>query len=191
MKILKRMAAVVGGVNDGIGAVARWLTLIMVLVGATGAIVRYFSRTLGLSFNLTPLIEIQWYLFSVIFLLGAAYGVRHDVHVRVDVLYAKLGRKGQAWIDLVGSVVFLAPFCVLMLLVSWPPVRNSWQVREMSPDPGGLPRYPIKALILVSFVLLLLQTGAHVVKRVAELRGDEPDDDRRHEDQRHEPELHV
>ena len=88
----------------------RWLTMVMVFVGAATAILRYSSRGLGLSLNLTPQTEAQWYLFSLIFLLGAAYGVKHDVHVRVDVLYSQLNPKKRAWIDLIGHTLFLVPF---------------------------------------------------------------------------------
>jgi TRAP-type mannitol/chloroaromatic compound transport system permease small subunit len=104
--------------------------------------------------------------------------VRHDAHVRVDVLYSRLEPRGRAWIDLVGTVVFLVPFCVLMLVVAWPAVRSSWALREMSPDPGGLPRYPIKALILVSFGLLLAQALGQIVKHVATIRGERASADR-------------
>jgi TRAP-type mannitol/chloroaromatic compound transport system permease small subunit len=171
MQTLRKFAAGVDGLNDKIGVTIRWLTLIMVLIGAAGALVRYFARGLGLALNLTPLIEAQWYAFSVIFLMGAAYGLSKDVHVRVDVLYSALSKKVRAWIDLVGTVIFLVPFSVLMLYVSWPAVRNSFAVREVSPDPGGLPRYPIKALILVSFVLLLLQAVSQLLKHTDTIRG--------------------
>jgi len=147
------------------------LTLIMVFIGAIGAVLRYSARGFGWSLNLTPVIEAQWYLFSIIFLLGAAYGLKHDVHVRVDVMYERLSAKGRAWIDLAGTLVFLVPFSILMLYVSYPAVAVSFRVREGSPDPGGLPRYPIKALILVSFVLLLLQAVSQIVKQIDVIRG--------------------
>ena len=171
MQILKRMSAAIDGLNDAIGVTIRWLTLVMVLIGSIGAVLRYYSRGLGLSMNLTPLVEGQWYAFSVIFLMGAAYGLNKDVHVRVDVMYSRYSDKTRAIIDLVGTVLYLVPFCVLMLWVSWSPVMNSWSVREMSPDPGGLPRYPIKALILVSFGLLILQAFSHIIKQVGIMRG--------------------
>jgi TRAP-type mannitol/chloroaromatic compound transport system permease small subunit len=171
MALLRRLAGLVDDLNDRIGAAIRWLVLVMVLVAAANAVVRYFSRDLGLTLNLTPATEAQWYLFSVIFLLGSAYALRHDAHVRVDVLYERLRPRSRAWIDLVGTVLFLVPFCVLMLRVSFPAVRASWQIRETSPDPGGLPRYPIKALILVSFALLLLQALSQIVKQVDAIRG--------------------
>jgi TRAP-type mannitol/chloroaromatic compound transport system permease small subunit len=171
MSVLRKLAAGIDGVNDRIGASIRWLVLLMVLAGAGSAIVRYLSRGLGLSLNLVPASEAQWYLFSAVFLLGAAYALRHGVHVRVDVLYERLRPSTRAWIDLVGTVLFLVPFAVMMLWVSFPAVRGSWQIRETSPDPGGLPRYPIKALILVSFLLLLLQAFSQIVKQVDVIRG--------------------
>ncbi|MEM8934755.1 MAG: TRAP transporter small permease subunit [Acidobacteriota bacterium] len=116
-------------------------------------------------------LETQWYLFSVVFLLGASYTLRHDRHVRVDVFYGSLTPRRRALIDLVGTLLFLLPFCGFVLWSSWPAVANSWAVREASPDPGGLPRYPIKALILVAFTLLILQGLAEIVRRVAILRG--------------------
>jgi TRAP-type mannitol/chloroaromatic compound transport system permease small subunit len=172
MKILRRLAAGIDGLNDAIGAVIRWLALIMVLIGATGAVLRYFSRGWGLALNLTPAIEAQWYLFSLIFLMGAAYGLNKNVHVRVDVMYERLSERAQGWIDLIGTLVFLVPFSVMMLWVSYPIVRESFRVRETSPDPGGLPRWPIKMLIIVSFVLLLLQAVSQVVRHVDRIRGE-------------------
>jgi len=188
MRFLRRLSGGIDTLNDRIGAGIRWLVLVMVVVAAGNAVVRYFSRGAGLSLNLTPAAEAQWYLFSAIFLLGAAYALRHGVHVRVDVLYERLAPRTRAWIDLVGTVVFLIPFAVLMLWVSYPAVRASWQIRETSPDPGGLPRYPIKALILVSFSLLLLQALSEVVKHVDAIRGVGVDVG---SDEQAEPEAHV
>jgi TRAP-type mannitol/chloroaromatic compound transport system permease small subunit len=156
--------------NDRIGGLIRWLVLAMVLIGAYNAIARYLTRLAGVSLSSNALNELQWYLFSLIFLLGAAYGLRSDAHVRVDVLYARLSERGRAWIDLLGATLFLIPFSAVMLRVVWPAVRNSWVVRETSPDPGGLPRYPIKAVILISFGLLLLQGLAWVVRLIERLR---------------------
>ena len=172
-EIGKPLAALIDGLNDKIGAAIRWLTLAMVLVGAATAILRYSARGLELSLNLTPLTEVQWYLFSLIFLLGAAYGLNHDVHVRVDALYERLNKKRRALIDLVGTIVFLIPFSLVMLYVSWPMVTNSFSVREISPDPGGLPRWPIKLVILISFVLLTLQGLSQIVKRIDILRAED------------------
>jgi TRAP-type mannitol/chloroaromatic compound transport system permease small subunit len=170
-RVGKPVSAFVDALNDKMGAGIRWLALVMVLVGAGTAILRYSARGLELSLNLTPLGELQWYLFSLIFLLGAAYGLNHDVHVRVDVLYERFSKKARALIDLIGTLVFLIPFSLVMLYVSWPAVSNSFSIREMSPDPGGLPRWPIKIVILVSFVLLMLQGLSQIVKQIDILGG--------------------
>jgi len=187
MTLLRRFSAAVDGLNDFIGAGIRWLVLFMVLVGAFNALARYATRYTDVSLSSNAYLDLQWYMFSLIFLLGAAYGVNHDVHVRVDVVYERLSEKVQAWIDLLGTVLFLIPFSILFLWVSWPAVRNSWSIREVSPDPGGLARYPIKSMILVCFVLLILQGVAQIVKQVDVIRGDEtlahpdhPEDDHGH-----------
>ena len=142
----------------------------MVLIGAYNAIVRYLGRFMSSNLSSNLYLELQWYLFSVLFLLGAGYALKEDAHVRVDVIYGRLSKRARAWINVVGSVLFLLPFSVFVLFVSWPSVRNSWTIREMSPDPGGLPRYPLKAVILVCFVLLIAQGIAELVRDVSVLR---------------------
>lgn len=192
MRTLKRLSSAIDALNDGIGAAIRWLALAMVLIGAYNAIARYLTRYTAMSLSSNAYLDLQWYLFSLIFLLGAAYGLRHDVHVRVDVLYSRLARRTRAWIDLAGTILFLLPFSVVMLWMAWPAVRNSWKIKEVSPDPGGLPRYPIKAVIVVSFALLFLQGASQAIKLVGVLRGEAgPGEDLRDEasyahDERHE-----
>ena len=179
MRTLQHLAGLVDRLNDRIGAAIQWLALLMVLVGAFNAGARYTTRYTGLALSSNAYLDLQWYFFTLIFLLGAAYGLNHDYHVRVDVLYEKMSARTRAWVDLIGTVLFLIPFSALMLWVSWRPVWNSWSIREASPDPGGLPRYPIKAVILVAFLLLLLQGLSHSLKQVDILRGsgDETDPD--------------
>lgn len=181
MQLLRQISSLIDGINDRIGAVIRWLALGMVLIGAISAVVRYFARSQQWTLNLTPTTEAQWYLFSIIFLLGAAYGLNHDVHVRVDVMYERLSVKTQAIIDMLGTILFLIPFSVLMLYVSYPAVRNSISIREMSPDPGGLPRYPIKALIIVSFIMLVLQALSQLIKQTDVLLGNSDTLHKQHE----------
>ena len=171
MQTLRTLAGAVDRLNQRLGSVLRWLALLMLLMGAYNAVARYLTRYAGVSLSSNALNEAQWYLFSVIFLLGAAYGLKVDAHVRVDVLYGRVSERARGWIDLLGTVLFLIPFTLVMLWVSYPTVRNSWVIREVSPDPGGLPRYPIKALILVSFALLLLQGLSQTVKAVDRIRG--------------------
>ena len=171
MRRLLRLSAWIDHLNDLIGRGVYWLCLVMVLVAAFNSIARYSGNFIGVNWSSNAYLESQWYLFSVVFLLGAAYTLRHDGHVRVDVIFARLSPERQAWIDLAGTVLFLIPFSVLMIWVSLPSVEHSWAVSEMSPDPGGLPRYPIKTLIPVAFALLILQALSMVVRSVATIRG--------------------
>ncbi len=160
--------------NLAIGRGVAWLTLVMVLIGAFNAVARYVGRFIGWNLSSNAYIELQLYLFSAVFVLGAAATLTRDGHVRVDVLYGRLSAHARTWIDLAGTCLLLLPFCVLSLIVSWPAVRSSWQILEGSPDPGGLPRYPIKSLILVEFALLIAQGVAWIIQQVARLRGVPP-----------------
>ena len=158
--------------TNRLGGWVGWMTLLMVVVGAFNAVARYLGKWIGIHLSSNAYIEAQWYLFSLIFLLGAAHTLQRDQHVRVDVLYGRLGETGKAWIDLVGTLLFLIPFSVFGLVICWPAVRNSWAVSEVSPDPGGLARYPIKTMMLVCFGLLLLQAVSELLKRIQTIRGE-------------------
>lgn len=166
-----RLAHGIDALNERIGRWTAWLVVAMVGIGAFNAVVRYLGRFTGLNLSSNIYIELQWYLFSMVFLLGAAYALKHQAHVRVDVLYGRCTPRGRAWINLVGTLLFLIPFCILMIWTSWEYVYNSWSIFESSPDPGGLPRYPIKTIVPLAFVLLLLQGVSEAVKQVAVLRG--------------------
>jgi TRAP-type mannitol/chloroaromatic compound transport system permease small subunit len=171
MRLLLGIARRIDRLNDAVYTAIRWLTLLMIGVGAFNALARYVTKYTGIALASNAYFDLQWYMFSLIFLLGAAAGLNHEVHVRVDVLYTRLSERARAWIDLLGTAFFLIPFCVMMLVTSWPAVRNSWAVREGSPEPGGLIRYPIKTVILVCFVLLLLQALSVLIKKGALLAG--------------------
>ena len=171
MQRFLRIADAIDRFQDRIGKWLYWLTLMMVVVGGFNAVVRYMDKFTGMSISSNFYLELQWYLFSLLFLLGAAYTLRHNAHVRVDIVYSNLSLKGKAWVDLLGTFLFLFPFCVLMLWVSWPAVMNSWEVLEMSPDPGGLPRYPIKTAIPVAFLLVFIQGVSMAIRSLAVLMG--------------------
>jgi TRAP-type mannitol/chloroaromatic compound transport system permease small subunit len=171
MPLLSRISAAIDGLSERLGGWVGWLTLAMILVGAFNAVARYLGKFIGVNLSSNAYIEAQWYLFSAVFLLGAAHTLHRDQHVRVDVLYGRLSQRGKAWLDLAGTVLFLIPFCVFGLVISYPTVRNSWAVWEVSPDPGGLARYPIKTMMLVCFGLLLLQACSELIKRIRVLRG--------------------
>jgi len=172
--MLSKLADGIDRLNGAVGRAVAWLCLLMVLIGAWNAVARYVGRFIGVDLSSNLFIEAQWYLFSLLFLLGAAATLRDDAHVRVDVLYGRLGPRGKAAIDLVGTLVFLLPFCVFGVVESWDWVANSWQGREMSPDPGGLPRYPLKAVVPLAFGLLGLQGVSMAIRKGLLLAGAEP-----------------
>jgi TRAP-type mannitol/chloroaromatic compound transport system permease small subunit len=167
---MRRIVSAIDRLSEAAGKLIRWLVLLMVSLGAFNAVARYLGRSIGVHLSSNAFIEAQWYLFSLIFLLGAGYTLKRRGHVRVDVIYAKLRPRTQAWLDLAGTLLLLLPFCVLGLVTAWPSVRNSWIVGEGSPDPGGLPRYPIKTMVLIAFLLLLLQGLAWALNRIEQLR---------------------
>ena len=170
MRTLLLIAHRIDTTNEWIGRAVYCLTLVMVGVGAYNALVRYLDRFTGLGLSSNTYIELQWYMYSLIFLLGAAYTLKHNAHVRVDVLFMRLTPRGRAWVNLGGALLFLLPFCILVIWTSWPTVHNSWAVLEVSPDPGGLPRYPIKTVIPIAFILLFLQGVSLAIKQIAFLR---------------------
>lgn len=174
MDALLRFSAAIDRLNRALGRGVAWLTLAMVLVGATNALVRYVGSWFQASWTSNALLELQWYLFSLVFLLGAPYALRAGAHVRVDVLYARLSQRGQAWIDLVGGLLLLIPFCVFAIWVSYGFVADSWATREASNNVGGLARYPLKSMLPVAFLLIALQGASEVVKRLAIVRGRAP-----------------
>ena len=150
--------------NEGIGRLTYWLVLLMVGVGAWNVLGRYIGRIVGVNLTSNALIEIQWYLFDLVFLFGAAYALKYNEHVRVDVFYKDWSRRRQALANFFGNIFFLIPFSCLTIYYSWGTVMNSWRIREMSPDPGGLPRYPIKFTIILAFILLILQGISEIIK---------------------------
>jgi len=160
--------------TSAIGKLAYWLVLVMIGVGVWNVLGRYIGNAIGQNLSSNALIETQWYLFDLVFLLGAAYTLQHNEHVRVDVFYARWTRKKKAVADLAGTLFFLIPFSILVIYFSWESVVQSWITRETSPDPGGLSRYPIKAMVIVSFLLLIVQGISEAIKNWAIIQGDSP-----------------
>lgn len=179
MTATSRWTARIDRLSERLGQAIAWLVVLMILVGAFNAIVRYMGRFTGWNLSSNAYLELQWYLFSAVFLLGASDALRRGAHVRVDVFYSRLSARGQSWIDVLGTVLFLMPFALVAFLLSLPSVRNAWLNWETSPDPGGLARYPVKTLLPIAFALLLLQGTAELFRHVARLRnvppGSEPE----------------
>jgi TRAP-type mannitol/chloroaromatic compound transport system permease small subunit len=169
MKALLEVSKIIDRITGGVGRLTAWLTLAMVLAAALNALARYGDarQMFGTQLSSNAFIDTQWYLFSLVFLLGAGHALRADAHVRVDVLSSRLSRRTRAWIDVAGIVLFLIPFAALVIWLSWPAIETSWRIREQSPDPDGLPRYPIKLALPIGLGLLILQSLSELIKRVA------------------------
>lgn len=169
MNLLLKLAHGIDALNERIGRLVTWLVLFAVLISAGNAISRY-----GLNLSSNAWLEIQWYMFSLIFLLGAGYTLRHNGHVRIDVIYGRLSRRGQAIIDLAGGVLFLLPMAGIIAWLGWTGFAEAYAIGETSPDAGGLLRWPVKLAIPLGFALLALQGVAEVIKRLAFLAGKGP-----------------
>jgi TRAP-type mannitol/chloroaromatic compound transport system permease small subunit len=175
MKSLLRVSRAIDRFTGWIGNLLPILVTVMIAAGFYNVVARYIGRFIGQRLTSNSLIEIQWYLFSLVFFLGFAYILRDNVNVRVDFLYSKWSPKRRALVDLLGSVLFLSTFCIMGIVVTINPVLRSWGrlpngtwgAWEMSPDPGGLARAPIKSMIIVAFTLLLIQTISQIIKYAA------------------------
>ncbi|MDP1653911.1 MAG: TRAP transporter small permease subunit [Rhodocyclaceae bacterium] len=170
MNFLLQFSRLIDALTERIGRTVIWLVLAAVLISAGNAIVR---KTFNMSSN--ALLEIQWYLFSAVFLLGAGYAFLKNVHVRIDFISSHLSPKVRNWIDILGILVFLGPLCILLIKMSWPLFVNAWTSGEMSQNAGGLIRWPAMLLIPAGMALLLLQAASELIKRFAFLRGAIPD----------------
>jgi TRAP-type mannitol/chloroaromatic compound transport system permease small subunit len=156
--------------TEFIGRNVAWLVLAAVLISAGNAVLR---KAFNISSN--AFLEVQWYLFAAVFMLGAGYAFLHNVHVRIDFIANKLSRRTNAVIDALGIVIFLFPLCLIMITLSWPLFVNAWDSGEMSQNAGGLIRWPVYLLIPVGFTVLLLQGLSELVKRLAFLQGAIPE----------------
>jgi len=153
MEILQSICRWIDSINEWIGRGVAFITAGLVVVMFSDVVMRYLFKK---SFVLVQ--ELEWHLFGFIFLIGAGYTLLYDGHVRVDVIYQKLKPAAKAWINLLGTIFFLIPGCLMVIITSWKFTHNSWMVFEGSPDPGGIPlRFIIKGAITVGFALLLMQ----------------------------------
>jgi TRAP-type mannitol/chloroaromatic compound transport system permease small subunit len=170
VNFLLALSRAIDAVNSRVGHAVYWLILAAVLVSAGNAVSRYL---LDLSSN--AWLELQWYLFSAVFLLAAGYTLLHNEHVRVDVIFGHLPPRLRAAIDLIGALFFLLPMALVIMVLSWPLFVQSYLLNEYSSDAGGLLRWPVKLLVPIGFLLLSLQGVSEIIKRVAFLLGHIPD----------------
>jgi len=176
VKLLLRISALIDAINERVGRSVYWMVLVAVLVSAGNAIIR---KLFNVSSN--AWLELQWYLFSAIFLLCAGYTLLRNGHVRIDVLAGRLSPKAQAWIDILGTLFFLLPMTLLLTWLSWPYFLHSFQDNEISGSAGGLIFWPARLLMPVGFGLLALQGFSEMIKRIAFVTGKGPDPIPRHD----------
>jgi len=170
MQILLRLSRAIDALNTKVGRLTYWLVLVAVLISAGNAVIRY-------AFNISSnaWLELQWYLFSAIFLFCAGYTLLHNQHVRIDVITGRFSKRVQAWIDIFGTVVFLFPMAFLILYLSVPIVIRTFTMNEVSTNAGGLPIWPARVLVPIGFALLIAQGFSELIKRIAFLNGLIPD----------------
>jgi len=175
MRSLLKISQIIDRTTEKLVFLIDWLVVLTVGIGFYNVLARYLGRFVGIKLSSNVLIELQWYLFSILFLLGFAYILKHGDNVRVDFLYSNLNQKQRAMIDLLGTVLFLIPFCAIGIWVTFNPVLQSWGhlpdgswgAWELSPDASGLPRAPIKTMLPLGLSLLLLQSLAQAIKYLA------------------------
>jgi len=185
MKPLLTLSRAIDGLNERIGRALMWLVLVAVLVSAGNATTRYM---LDIASN--AWLELQWYLFAAVFLLCSGYTLRHNEHIRIDVVNSHLSTRTQMWIDIFGLVFFLLPMATIIMWLSWPIFVNAYESGEVSVNAGGLIRWPARLMVPAGFFLLSLQGLSELIKRIAFLRGLIPNPLEKHEDPALE-QLHV
>ncbi|HQR20702.1 MAG TPA: TRAP transporter small permease subunit [Burkholderiaceae bacterium] len=170
MSGLLALSRAIDAVNHRVFRLVMWLILICTLVSAGNAIVRYL-------FNISSnaWLELQWYLFSAVFLFAAAYTLQQNEMVRIDVIAGRLSRRTQAWIDVLGTLLFLLPMALMILYLSWPVFVQAYERGEMSTNAGGLIVWPARLLVPIGFLLLSLQGVSQLIKNIAFLTGAGPD----------------
>ena len=173
MKFLLALSGGIDWFNQWVGVAMYWLCLAMSLVSAYNATMRWIGGFIKQQLTSNSFIELQWYLFGIMFLLAASYVLKNNAHVRIDILFSRYTPRAQSWVDVIGFFIALLPFYGFLAYAGFHFAAQSWKIFEVSPDPGGLPYYPIKAIIPLACVLLIVQGISEVIKRVAHLTGDE------------------
>ncbi len=166
MKSLLALSRVIDALNERLGYVANWLVMLSCLISAGNAFSRY---AFGASSN--AWLEIQWYMFAAMVMLGTSYTLKKNEHVRVDIVFSNLSTRRQIGVDIFGGILFLLPATLIMAYLSWPIFHNSWLENEVSANAGGLTRWPVKIFIPLGFALLSLQGVSELIKRIAMLTG--------------------
>ena len=178
MGFLRKYVQIIDRISEFLGTISTYLVIVVVVIGFANVVLRYLGRFVEQRLTSNLIIELQWYLYSLVFLLAFSYILKNNINVRVDFWFGRQSAKRKAIIDFVGHWIALIPFCIIGIWVTIQPVLFSWGLRpngtwgtwEMSPDPSGLPRAPIKSMIIFAFVMLLLQGFAELIKLYGILR---------------------
>lgn len=184
MNALLALARMIDALTERIGKIVTWLVLVAVVVSAANAIVR---KAFDMSSN--AFLEVQWYLFSAVFLLCSAWTLLRNEHIRIDVVAGRLAKRTQTWIDVFGTLFFLLPMTLLILYESVPWAWRALESGEISGSAGGLILWPAKILVPIGFTLLVLQGISELIKRIAFLRGQAPDPTERYHEKSAEEQL--
>ncbi|BAT61089.1 tripartite ATP-independent periplasmic transporters, DctQ component [Variibacter gotjawalensis] len=167
MQTLLAFSRGIDWINEKFGVIANWLVLLACLISAGNAFSRYLFHA-----SSNAWLEIQWYMFGGMVLLGAPYTMKLNEHVRVDLFYGNYSERTRHWVDIFGTLLFLLPICIILTIITWPWFVDSWRIGEASSNAGGLLRWPIKLLLPVGFCLMALQGISELIKRVGALTGD-------------------
>lgn len=173
MTVLHAYRMVADKFSGLLGVISAALIFPTVVVSVINMVLRRVGASQGRNLTSNALVEAQWYLYTLIFVTGVAYILREGINVRVDFWFTNRSSRTQSWIDLVGHMVGLIPFAYIGIKYSWPSVKLSWDLNEQSPDAGGLARYPIKTALMFTFIFLMIQGIAEVIKNIEYLRGHE------------------
>ena len=166
MNALLKLSRQIDALNERIGQAALWLVLVVVLISAANAIMRYVFN-----YSSNAFLEIQWYLFGLIFLSCSGYTLLRNEHVRIDLISGKLSKRGQTWIDIIGILFFLMPMAIAIMILSWPVFIHALESNEMSNSAGGLIVWPARFIVPAGFFLLILQAISELIKRIGFLKG--------------------
>lgn len=170
MAALLKLSRLIDALNEGVGKIIMWLILAAVVISASNAVMR---KAFDISSN--AFLEIQWYLFAAVFMLGSGYVFLRNGHVRIDFVSSKLSKRTNTIIDILGIVVFTIPLSLILISLSWPVFSRAWVSGEMSQNAGGLIRWPVFLLVPLGFSLLAAQCVSELIKRIAFLRGLTPE----------------
>jgi TRAP-type mannitol/chloroaromatic compound transport system permease small subunit len=184
VNLLLALSRAIDAFTERVGRLVYWLVLVVVLISAANATVRK-----AFDYSSNAYLEIQWYLFSVIFLFGAGYTLMRNEHVRIDIIAGRLSPRAQNWIDVIGIVFFLLPMSLIIMWLSWPLFVDSWVRGEVSTNAGGLIIWPARLMVPIGFALLIVQSVSELIKRIAFLAGRIPNPLEKHQGKSAEEEL--